>query len=328
MLNLGIAPVAQFPEYPGSPAHAVYDKFDAATQLVDVHGEHEWMAPGAQDIRGPCAGLNAAANHGYIPRSGIATAESIMQGLWDAFSLDMTATIFLETATRFFDGNPLTGEWSIGYASDNVNLLPGSDLLGTPTGICDYGHLKTEGDSSITRGDFLAPTENSNCASYPNFVQELFDLAEQMNPDTKFLTPQVMAQHQYNRKQWSIANNPNYFSPAYAGVAFTFGAHMFAFELLGNHSAEYPRGFMTQDLFLSLWSYTRDEDGNLQYTYGHERIPENFYKRAPDDAWTLTDILISTAQQCEAYPSNCQVGGNTGKSALCSEPSQRLPWKL
>lgn len=40
--------------------------------------------------------------------------------------------------------------------------------------------------------------------------------------------------------------------------------------------------------------------------------PCSWYKRAADDAWTLADILISTAQQCASYPTNCQVGGNTG----------------
>lgn len=133
-----------------------------------------------------------------------------------------------------------------------------------------------------------------------------------MNPDTGFLTPQVYAQHSSNRKAYSIANNPNYFAPVYAGVAFTFGAHMFASVLLSNHSAEYPRGFQTQENFLSLWGYSTDAQGNLVYQYGHERIPDNYYKRAEDDAWTLSDIVISTAQQCESYPSNCQVGGNTG----------------
>lgn len=273
--------------------------------------QHRFIAPGPNDIRGPCAGLNAAANHGYISRNGIVDANDIINGLFDGFRLANDATIFLETATRFFDGNPITGEWTIGYASKAVDP-PLADLLGHPTGICDYGHLKTEGDSSITRGDFLAPTQNSNCASYPNFVEQLFATAEKMNPKTGWLTPRVFAQHQYDRKQYSIANNPNYFSPAYAGVAFTFGAHMFAYELLSNHSAEYPRGFMTQENFLSLWSYKR-KNGKLQYTYGHERIPDNYYKRSSQDQWDLADIVLSTAQQCEAYPTNCQVGGNTGK---------------
>lgn len=269
------------------------------------------MAPGPGDIRGPCAGLNAAANHGYLPRNGIATTESVNTGLWQAYGLDKTATLFLQTATMFFDGDPLSGRWSIGYYSDETSSLgPVGNLLGNETGICAYGHLKTEGDASITRGDWFAPTDNSNCASYPQFAQELLDLAKKRTGGN--LTPQVMAEHQYNRKLHSIATNPNYFSPAYAGVAFTFGAHMFAYELLANHSAEDPRGVLTPEVFESFFSYTRDSNGQLIYKYGHERIPDNWYRRADDDAWTLDDILISTAQQCASYPTNCQVGGNTG----------------
>ena len=40
-------------------------------QLIDVTGEHVWVAPGPNDLRGPCPGLNALANHGYFPHSGI-----------------------------------------------------------------------------------------------------------------------------------------------------------------------------------------------------------------------------------------------------------------
>ena len=152
------------------------------------------MSTGPGDIRGPCAGLNAAANHGYIPRDGIATSETINTGLWEAFGLDKTATLFLQTATMFFDGDPLSGRWSIGYHSDKTQSLGVvGDLLGNETGICAYGHLKTEADSSITRGDWLAPEMNSNYASYPEFAQELLDLAKSMTGGN--LTPQVLAQH-------------------------------------------------------------------------------------------------------------------------------------
>ena len=36
-------------------------------QLIDVTGKHAWVAPGPNDLRGPCPGLNALANHGYFP---------------------------------------------------------------------------------------------------------------------------------------------------------------------------------------------------------------------------------------------------------------------
>jgi hypothetical protein len=149
---------------------------------------------------------------------------------------------------------------------------------------------------------------NSNCASYPKFFQELLDLAELRN-DGNINAP-VLAEHQHNHKLYSIANNPNYFSPAFAGVAFTPAAHLFVFELMANHSAEHPRGLLTPQTLMDFFSYTRNAQGSLEYTYGHERIPENWYKRADDDAWTLPDILAGVASQCLAFPSPCKVGGN------------------
>jgi hypothetical protein len=73
------------------------------------------------------------------------------------------------------------------YHSDKTQSL--GDLLGNETGICAY--LKTEADSSMTRGDWLAPEMNSKCTSYPEFAQELLDLAKSMTGGN--LTPQVLA---------------------------------------------------------------------------------------------------------------------------------------
>jgi len=41
-----------------------------------VTGEHEFQPPNFKngDQRGPCPGLNALANHGYIPRNGVVEA--------------------------------------------------------------------------------------------------------------------------------------------------------------------------------------------------------------------------------------------------------------
>lgn len=53
-------------------------KFDAAAQLVDTTGKHAWKAPGKTDQRGPCPGLNALANHGYLPHNGIGTLDQFI----------------------------------------------------------------------------------------------------------------------------------------------------------------------------------------------------------------------------------------------------------
>lgn len=52
------------------PAGLPFTTF-SENQRVDVTGEHKWVAPVPGDIRGPCPGLNALANHGYFPHSGI-----------------------------------------------------------------------------------------------------------------------------------------------------------------------------------------------------------------------------------------------------------------
>lgn len=49
--------------------------FDAAAQLVDVTGAHAFVPPNfaAGDQRGPCPGLNALANHNYLPHNGVSS---------------------------------------------------------------------------------------------------------------------------------------------------------------------------------------------------------------------------------------------------------------
>lgn len=60
--------------------------FDAEAQRVDITGEHAFEAPGETDQRGPCPGLNALANHHYLPHNGIATidqfVDATMRGMW------------------------------------------------------------------------------------------------------------------------------------------------------------------------------------------------------------------------------------------------------
>lgn len=77
--------------------------------------------------------------------------------LWEAFGLDQTATVFLQTAIMFFKRR--FHFWTL------VNWWPLSQHeLFRQTGICTHGHLRSEGDASVTRGDWLAPPPiNPNC---------------------------------------------------------------------------------------------------------------------------------------------------------------------
>ena len=58
------------------------------------------------DLRhlGPCPGLNAAANHGYLEHSGVQTIESTVAGLGAAYNLAAPAAAFLAAYAIIFDG--------------------------------------------------------------------------------------------------------------------------------------------------------------------------------------------------------------------------------
>lgn len=60
--------------------------FVASEQYVSNTGAHAFVAPGPSDLRGPCPGLNAMANHNYIPHNGVATITQFIQGTYDGTS--------------------------------------------------------------------------------------------------------------------------------------------------------------------------------------------------------------------------------------------------
>jgi hypothetical protein len=80
LLSLASTSVAYpFMGTPGAPRHyQEWSKenekrqlgFNADAQRIDVSGGHAFKPPGAGDLRGPCPGLNALANHGYLPSNG------------------------------------------------------------------------------------------------------------------------------------------------------------------------------------------------------------------------------------------------------------------
>jgi hypothetical protein len=54
--------------------------FNAEEQFVNVGAGsgHEFQSPGSGDLRGQCPGLNAASNHGFLPRNGIVNTDQSM----------------------------------------------------------------------------------------------------------------------------------------------------------------------------------------------------------------------------------------------------------
>lgn len=142
--------------------------FSASQQYVSTTGQYAFVPPGANDLRGPCPGLNAMANHGYIPHNGVATISQFIQGTYDGkehhpsctdtrsglmndivFGMGTDLATFLAVYGAIFDGD-LTS-WSIG-GPPTSSLLSSIGILGTPQGISG-SHNKYEADVSPTRPD-------------------------------------------------------------------------------------------------------------------------------------------------------------------------------
>lgn len=124
--------------------------FDESSQKPSITGEHAYASPAPDEIRGPCPGLNAAANHAYLPRSGIATIVQTIDGLGELFGMGVDLAGFLAAYAVVFDGDVITQTWSIGGPPPKTSL--GAGILGTPQGI-SWSHNKYEGDTSIGRCD-------------------------------------------------------------------------------------------------------------------------------------------------------------------------------
>ncbi|KAJ7120812.1 hypothetical protein C8R44DRAFT_877142 [Mycena epipterygia] len=105
------------------------------------------------------AGMNTLANHGYIPRNGIASFEEIVTGAMEAFNVQSGLMEFITAANMMMRGNPFVNKVSIGGSSPLVPSLPGNIGSPHPGGIALHGGF--EGDASMTRADaFIGDNRN------------------------------------------------------------------------------------------------------------------------------------------------------------------------
>lgn len=114
------------------------------------------------------------------------------------------------------------------------------------------------------------------------------------------------------RFQQSIDNNPYFFKGPFSGVAVQPAAYTFIYRFMSNKSAEYPEGYLNGDVLKAFFSITGDP-GGFTWTEGHERIPDNWYKRAIGDEYTIPYFNLDMVAAALQYPQFLDVGGNTGK---------------
>jgi hypothetical protein len=260
-----------------------------------VSGVHKFVPPDLVkgDQRGPCPGLNALANHGYIPHNGVASLVDIVAGVNEVYGMGVDLGTILAVMGTVFSGNPLSLDpsFSIGGSTPKNNNILGNlgGLLGTPRGL-NGSHNFIEADSSGTRDDLYmtgdAWTMNLDLFMEAYNEHETYDFIQ-------------IGQRVADRWHSSKATNPTFYYGPYTGMIVRNAGYAFVSRLLSNHTTENPEGLLTRNVFKDFFAVTGQE-GSLKYTYGWERIPENWYKIPVD--YGLGSLNVDLMAWMSKYP--------------------------
>ncbi|KAI8951280.1 Chloroperoxidase [Xylaria longipes] len=283
--------------------------FDPLADPIDVSGEHSFKAPDFQngDQRGPCPGLNALANHGYIPHDGIVAFLDVLEPANTVFGMSLDLVSILAGVITAYVGNPVSLHpgFSIGGMSSKSSNILGNlfGLLGKPRGLIG-SHNVIETDSSATRND-LYDTGNAYTMNVTLF-EKLLEFAED-----GFITMDALGDFAVDRFHESIATNPTFYYGPYSGTIARNAGYAFIGRFMSNHTKEYPLGGHLSKEVLSSFFGVCEENGKRVYKEGHERIPENWYRRAVD--YSLIDYNLDLVAWAIKHPVLLSIGGNQGK---------------
>ncbi|KAH8731968.1 hypothetical protein GQ44DRAFT_722127 [Phaeosphaeriaceae sp. PMI808] len=273
--------------------------FNAEKQLINVTkgSGHEYVPPGLGDLRGPCPGLNAFANHNFLPHNGYATVQQYIDVTTKVVGMGPLLSLFLSVYGGAIDGDVLS--WSMGgkpsLTQGGVTGVLANGLIGS--------HNKYEGDASPTRPDLYEA--GNNWMAVPEQFQEL------INKSPGEVTLDSLTQFRSDRFDAQVKNNPYFFNGPFSGVLVQPAAYTFIYRFMANHSAERPAGQLTHEVIQS-WFGIEGSSGKYTAVQGAECIPENWYRRALEYPYDTPYFLADALNAATLHPKFLNIGGNTG----------------
>ncbi|KAM3415203.1 hypothetical protein BST61_g10323 [Cercospora zeina] len=198
--------------------------------------DHQFIAPTANDIRGPCPGLNTAANHGFLARDGITNFNELADAQQNVYNVGYDLALLLAFLGLQADGDLVTTKLSLGCDATtrtSVNPL----LTGSQPGLS--GHNKFEGDTSLTRNDFFTGGGDNF-----SFNRTLYDMMSATTGGLHDL--QNLAVYRGERWDQSVVENANFFFGPLS--LLLYGAASFLYELFPS-GPDYIPDQATMDAF-------------------------------------------------------------------------------
>jgi hypothetical protein len=258
---------------------------------------HQFVKPGPNDIRGPCPGLNTAANHNFLAHDGVTTFNELVDAQQNLYNVGYDLSVLLALlGLTLTDGDIVTEKLSIGCDATTRTSF-NSILTGSEPGL--DGHNKFEADTSLTRDDFFLG--HGDNFSFNGTLYKMMHDSTGANYNRDGL-----AKYRYERYQQSLNDNPNfYFGPL---SLLLFGASSFLYELMPSGT----RGYAPDEYTISSFFGAEKQDGG-SYTFNNmEKIPDNWTNRIKP--YTNTDVTIEILAQYLKYP--VLFGGATGNGGF------------
>ncbi|GAA5848950.1 hypothetical protein JCM9279_004674 [Rhodotorula babjevae] len=234
--------------------------------------DHPYMEPGPTDQRGPCPGLNTLANHGYLPRNGIVTAEQITKATSEGFNMAADLSGVLNLIAVAFGGNLETTTFSIGGEDERTYSASGigSKAAGRQFGL--DAHSRCEGDASAFRRDYFL-NDGDNHSQHPDRFRRWIEHAKNNNGEFNIQSAnQLWAE---NAKE-SLEKNDRLYFQAYT-IIVILGEYPFLSEFFSNGT--YGAGGVSNlESMAPLLGFKVNDDGSI--CSQPERFPDNWYRRS------------------------------------------------
>ncbi|SMY23549.1 unnamed protein product [Zymoseptoria tritici ST99CH_1A5] len=221
---------------------------------------YEFIAPGPNDSRGPCPGLNLLANYGYLPRNGHVTSSQVIEAVARGFNMGADLATVLAVFAVLSDGDIETQSWWLGAGPNNVGDL--------------NRHSTVEADISPNKEDFYNGCGDNHHISSRIFKQNVEFVKQDPNKEFSY---DVMRRQYSANAAFSKQYNPYlYYFPfpsIVSVVAFNFYPEYFS-------NGTYGAGGVANYESISSIVGAKYDKKTGDYEYVPERWPENWYRRA------------------------------------------------
>ncbi|KAL6705176.1 hypothetical protein ACN47E_007281 [Coniothyrium glycines] len=257
---------------------------------------HAFTPPGPNDIRGPCPGMNTAANHNFLSHDGITNFAELVSAQQNFYNLAYDLAVFIAVRGIALDGDVATTKLSIGCDATERTSIDPSGTLGREPGL--NAHNKFEGDTSLTRRDFFL--NNGDAFTFQgDMFADMYRVANETSAGLFDRT--AIAAYRSTRYDESLATNPNfYFGPK---SLLLYGAASFIYQVFPVLGPAGPADFSTVAAF-----YGAVPNAAGSYDHVPERIPRNWVNRRT--AYGLLEIGEEIRYQYSYAPK--LFGGNVG----------------